>query len=141
MTSVQKTHPVEGQGELVLVVDDDDLVRMALRHSLVAADYAVATAANGAEAYEAYRQHAEDVRLIVTDAMMPVMGGLELIQKVRGDDPQLPMILISGVPSQSHCGIQAANAGVRFLQKPFRAEMLLGLVGEMMARCVGKAGR
>jgi PAS domain S-box-containing protein len=120
-------HPMlpAGRGELLLVVDDDRAILEIMKLNLEANDYQIVTATNGAEAIEAYSQRKEEIKLVVTDLLMPVMNGMELTRRLRLFNPALKVIGISGRgPTEETQGVaQPALQG--FLTKPFTSEALL----------------
>jgi signal transduction histidine kinase/CheY-like chemotaxis protein len=123
--------PIElprGNGELVLVVDDEQAVRDLVAESLSTQGYRVLTAANGAEAVALFRQHASKVRLLITDSGMPVLGGAGTISALRQQQPDLPVILASGEAGAE----DSHRANVALLRKPFSLEELLIAVGQCL---------
>ena len=117
-----------GQGELLLFVDDDRSVREMVAPTLSERGYRILTAANGAEALALVSQHEPEIRLVLTDVAMPVMDGLEMIQKLHSRVPDLPVVLMSGT---FEAGKQSLPAGVTaFLNKPFRLEQLLSVIAQ-----------
>jgi PAS domain S-box-containing protein len=120
-----------GHGQLVLVVDDEAAVRAITQQTLEAFGYRVITANDGAEAVAMFARMRDDVALVVTDVMMPVMDGTAMITAVRRLSPDVPVIAVSGLARsvRSHSDL----AGVaRFLPKPFTSETLLNAVHEVL---------
>lgn len=78
----------------VLLVDDEPELRRLLRRSLVRAGFEVVEAGHGRAALELARQASFDV--VITDVRMPCMGGLELLERLQLESPDLPVVLISG---------------------------------------------
>lgn len=101
------------EGKTILVAEDEDLVREVVRKVLLRAKYRVLIAKNGAEAVEILEKTPQ-VDLLVTDAVMPVMGGHELIERVFEMRPSLRVLLVSGYSAE---GISDRRVGS--LQKPF----------------------
>ncbi len=85
----------EGGGETILVVEDDPITREALRNGLERLNYRVLEAVNGREALEVYRS-VEGIDLVLTDMVMPEMGGGELIRELRKVNPQLKAVAVTG---------------------------------------------
>ena len=80
----------------LLLVEDDNNFRKVTKDSLeMMGKYEVFEAANGKEGYKAYKSFAPDV--IVTDVDMPVMSGLEMIEKIKTEDPNIPILITSGL--------------------------------------------
>ena len=116
----------------VLVVDDDESVREMLSASLSTA-YDVVTAADGATALAALQQTPCD--LLMADLKMPGMDGLTLIREARKQSPELPVVIVTGLPSEASA-IEAIDIGVSgYVTKPFVLSKLLAVV----ARALGTA--
>jgi len=111
-----------GNGELILVADDENAIRDLVSAELRSFGYRVLTATNGAEAVELFQQHAKEVRLLITDSSMPVMDGPQVIAELRRLNPGLPVILTSGEPG----AVKMEN--LTELGKPFALEELLSAV-------------
>ncbi len=117
-----------GNGQLVLVVDDEDSIRQITRQSLEAHGYRTLGAANGAEALDLIEANPEPVELVFTDMMMPVMDGAALAAHLATSHPDLPIIATSGLNANGGLA-RSRNAGVRrFLSKPYTTgELLAGV--------------
>jgi PAS domain S-box-containing protein len=122
-----------GQGQLVLVVDDEDAIRQVTRRALEANGYRVLVAANGALAVALFAQHIDRVDLVLTDMMMPVMDGPATILALRQIRPNVRIIGASGI---EHNGMlaQAVGAGLKhFLPKPYTADVLLRTLADALS--------
>jgi two-component system cell cycle sensor histidine kinase/response regulator CckA len=112
-----------GQGELVLVVDDDATILDITRHTLESFGYRVLTAEDGAQAIGLYALQRDAIAVVLTDMMMPVMDGSALIKALQRINPGVRIIATSGIHDSEAA---AAAAGVKdFLIKPFAASALL----------------
>lgn len=129
--------PHEARGQTVLIADDEEPVRRVASRLLARNGYAVLEAASGAEALGMLAEGQGAIDLLVTDIIMPVMGGLELARRVAKDFPGLPILLISGY-SDTQEGAQAIPADLDLLQKPFSGSELTAAVARCLAR--GKRG-
>jgi CheY-like chemotaxis protein len=115
----------------VLVVDDEPLIAMALEAELVDAGYAVATAANGRQGLERLAETPRPA-LVLTDMMMPVMGGAELILAMRADPAlrSIPVIVLSSLPEPT---VRArAEGAAAILRKPYTAEQVLATIARVL---------
>jgi CheY-like chemotaxis protein len=123
------TAPVSGRHHVpsVLVVDDDEVVRLIARRSLEAAGYHVWEASDGTQALGYLLQGVVDV--VVTDIRMPKMDGWELLTHLRSMSPRIPTLLMSGY--DIHLGTSEISELV--LAKPFRPEQLTNLVRQLLA--------
>jgi DNA-binding NtrC family response regulator len=83
-------------GKKILLVDDDELVRQVCEAVLSREGYQYLVAINGLEAIEIYRNHQEDICLVLSDVLMPVRGGVELFYDILQLNPHANVILMSG---------------------------------------------
>jgi CheY-like chemotaxis protein len=111
-----------GAGELILVVDDEESVREVCAQVLTRQGYRVVTANDGAEGIVAFAQRATEVQLLLTDNDMPVLSGAAMIVAVRGLNPALPVVIISGLNSAGKA--PPVPSPTARLAKPFTAEAL-----------------
>jgi CheY-like chemotaxis protein len=111
----------------ILVVDDEPDLRYILRRILERADHEVVDAGHGAAALEVVRRSRLD--LIITDMMMPVMGGAELIRQLRAD-PETARIPILAATSD----VQLATGADAVLSKPYRSADLLAAADALLAQ-------
>ena len=133
--------PVDAAGEgLILVVDDEDVVRRTARLTLDEYGYAVLTAADGAEAVEVFRRYGGRIRLVVLDMTMPVMGGEETIVHLRAIDPGIPVLVMSGYGEVEATRRFDGTPADGFLQKPFAAPQLAAAVRAMVTAHTGPSG-
>ncbi len=112
-----KPHVLSGR-EKILVVEDDASVRTMIREVLEAQGYEVIDVSNGREALESYGANASDVSLVMTDVVMPEMGGHEMWEKLAEAGLDVPMIVMSGFPQDQDTD-ELVRGADRFLQKPF----------------------
>jgi PAS domain S-box-containing protein len=121
-----------GQGELILLVDDEEPLRRVTSGMLEAANYRVLTAVDGRQACALYRAQGQAIKLVLTDMMMPVMDGAALIAELRRLNPQLPVIACSGL-AEAGKEEQARSLGAQdFLSKPYTAARLLRALHELL---------
>ncbi len=106
----------------VLLVDDNEALRRALRRTLTAEGHQVVEASNGREAVE--RSKEEDFDLIVSDVRMPDMDGLELLRAIHERDADLPVLLITGDPELKTAMKAVEYGALEYLTKPIDTEKL-----------------
>ncbi len=122
---------IEGSG-LVLVVDDEEAMRLIAREFLETAGYRVMVAPDGPEALEIFSEKYIDIDLVIMDMAMPKMYGDELFGKLKEIDPHVKVLLASGF-SRDRRSVKILAEGVRgFLQKPFTAMGLTGKVKKIL---------
>jgi PAS domain S-box-containing protein len=120
-----------GEGELVLVVDDEDGIREVLASWLRKHGYRVASCCDGVEALSWFKDHGSEAAIVVTDVDMPQLGGLGLIRallQLRPDLRILSMSGLSGTHSESSDSREVRKISTAFLGKPFAAEEFLRTV-------------
>ncbi len=121
-------------GELILVVDDEIVVRQFLARTLQEAGFEVLAAANFSEGIRFAEARAEDLALLLSDIVMPGIDGLALAECVWRSCPRSRLLLISGYPWVVS---RAKTAAVPFLAKPFTADELLEAVGAALGDAPG----
>jgi two-component system cell cycle sensor histidine kinase/response regulator CckA len=126
--------PPRGQGELVLVVDDEAPIRQITCRTLKENGYQVITANDGAEAVAVYAQNAAKIIVVLTDMIMPFMDGAATIRALHRINPEVRIIVASGMLTHKR-EAEAIGPGVRaFLSKPFTAEKLVSCLHEVLTR-------
>jgi PAS domain S-box-containing protein len=119
---------VDGK-ETILLVEDDVSLRAALRISLMRHGYRVLEAPTGVSALEVWRQHREEIQLLLTDMVMPEgVNGKELAQRLLAENPRLKVIYASGYCADLAGKDLVLQEGVNFLTKPFETQKLLKTV-------------
>ena len=124
----------KGDGECVLVADDEELIRNVARITLEEFGYRVLTAADGAEALDVYKTRKNDIAVVLTDMMMPVMDGAALIRALSEINPQIAIVSASGlleINEESQIRFPAVKA---YLAKPYTAEKLLDTLARVLEK-------
>ena len=117
-----------GQGELILVVDDELAITQITKTTLEIYNYKVLTAQNGIEALALYTQYKDEIRLVLMDMMMPSMDGKTAIRTLQIINPQVPIVAMSGLAT-AEALVQSTGIDIQgFLAKPFTTEQLLNFV-------------
>jgi PAS domain S-box-containing protein len=130
-----------GRDELVLVVDDEYAILEITQQTLEAFGYRVVTARNGAEAVSLYAKRVQEIALVLTDMMMPIMDGVATIHVLGCINPNVRIIAATGLELAENMA-KANSAGVRdFLQKPYTAETLIRKVREVIDRPMAAKGQ
>ncbi|HVU23347.1 MAG TPA: response regulator [Opitutus sp.] len=117
-----------GHGEMVLVVDDEAAILSVTSRMLERHNYGVLTAADGRKAIEMFVAHREQVKLVLTDLMMPEVDGMALIRALRVLNPDLPIIATSGWEPDSRKADWEALGMMQVLPKPCTQTKLLEAV-------------
>jgi two-component system, cell cycle sensor histidine kinase and response regulator CckA len=124
LTTVQKD-VAQGGSETVLLVEDEASVRASVRRLLEWHGYRVIEAGNGTEALRIYQENADAVDLVLTDLLMPEMGGFELVERLRLGNPSLRVVFMSGYTEKAFTDTGSAESGTGFVEKPFTVDTLM----------------
>jgi CheY-like chemotaxis protein len=130
---LQQTDARANRPRTVLVVDDEDVVRELVSRTLKESDYRVLQASHGAAAIGLMEREANAVDLVISDLMMPVLGGKELGDWMRQHAPAVPLLFISGYPRAYLEAHNLFDPTVPMLRKPFLPSRLLEVVEEQVA--------
>lgn len=117
--------------ETLLLVEDEEATREAVHRSLTRAGYKVLVATNGAEALRIVNANGAEIALVLSDTMMPEMGGLELARQLREKRPEIAVLMMSGyteaAPARGFPGVD-----LPFIEKPFTAADLLTAIDAVL---------
>ncbi len=122
-----------GQGELVLVVDDEDAVRRVAQRILEHHGYQVVSASDGAEGLLVFSQRRREVRAVLTDMLMPIVDGGALVRALRRLSPNLPIVAMTGLANSAEDVSGLRVEADAFLHKPFDAEQIVRTLHQVLA--------
>jgi len=117
--------------ETILLVEDEEMVRALAAQVLSNVGYRVVDAANGQEAIGVARGHQGDIDLVLTDAVMPEMSGMELVDRLQQIRPGISVLMMSGYSREAMTG-SVLSPTVNLLQKPFTPVDLCRKVREVL---------
>jgi PAS domain S-box-containing protein len=130
--AIKQTELPRGNGELILLVDDEVTIRTVAQKTLERFGYRVLVAANGAEAVALYAQYRDQVAAVLTDMAMPVMDGPSMIIALKSLNPKVKIVGSSGLAANGGVA-KAMGAGVQhFVPKPYTAEGVLKTLAEAL---------
>jgi two-component system, cell cycle sensor histidine kinase and response regulator CckA len=118
--------------ETVLVAEDESMVRALTARILRDHGYKVMEASNGTEALRLYQEHSEIIDMVLTDVVMPQMGGKELVEKISAIRPDIKALYVSGYANSAILRHGVLDTGIPLLQKPFSVNMLLRKIRELL---------
>jgi two-component system cell cycle sensor histidine kinase/response regulator CckA len=118
--------------ETVLIVEDDDSLRKMTRTILKQFGYEVLTAEEGEDALKVSKEHDGPIHLLVTDVVMPGIGGRDLAERLQSVRPEVKVIFMSGYTDNAIVRHGILNQGVNFIQKPFASKSLARKVREVL---------
>lgn len=129
--------PPRGRGERILIVDDEPLVRKATSRLLEQRGYEPVAVEGGEEAIAYYREHRDQVAVVLLDLMMPGLDGRQTFEQLQALDPAVKVVLASGYGRDGAVQELLDLGVVAFMQKPFEIERLLGLFDGLLGRGAG----
>lgn len=125
-------HSAAPGNETILLVEDEDAVRKLLTHVLRKRGYSVLEAANAEDALRFFDGSGDEIRLVLTDMVMPRMSGRELAEQILRIRPDMKVIFMSGYTDDVLVRTGALGPGMSFLQKPLRPDVLAGKIREAL---------
>jgi|GEM_PF-2117200 len=121
--------PQQGTGH-IMIVDDEETVRTLAARTLQGLGYTVTTCADGIEAISYYQHHYDEVDLVILDLIMPKLGGLETLLRLKKTNPSVKVLVASGYAQPSVVAAVLKEGALEVLNKPYR----IGLFSEAVAR-------
>lgn len=121
-----------GEGT-VLLIEDDAVVRMVGQKLIESLGFTVLAAANGRQGLAVHDQHRDQIRVVLLDLLMPVMGGAECFAALHARDPLLPVIFASGFSGDTDVEQLVADGAAGWLHKPFQLEELVAVLRAALA--------
>jgi two-component system cell cycle sensor histidine kinase/response regulator CckA len=124
--------PAAGGNETLLVVEDEEAVTLLLKKTLERAGYRVITSGDGEDAVSKFREHGDQISLVISDVVMPKKNGREMLEEIRRMKPGTKFVFISGYTADIIQGKGILEDDVDFLRKPFVKTDLLRKVRETL---------
>lgn len=124
-TSPVPATTLTGNGELVLIIDDEEIVREGMADTLTAANLCVLTAADGPTGIQQFHEHAHEIKLVLLDLSMPGMNGEEVFYQLQALHYNIPILLVSGYSKTEIMERFVSKGLAGFIQKPYTAGSLL----------------
>ena len=121
-----------GNGELILIIDDEAAIRDITKETLQAHGYKAMTASNGAEGVAVFAENKGSIKVVITDIMMPVMDGTAAILALKRISPDVKIIAASGLGSKGQIRPPPRSSVQAILKKPYTAEKLLKALAEAL---------
>jgi len=122
------------RNETILVVEDDPSIRLLVEEILVSAGYRVLVAESGDRAIQIADEYEGDIHLLLTDVILPNMGGKEIAGRIALVRPDAKVVFMSGYTGNVADERENLEPGVEFLQKPFTPEALCEKIGGLLSR-------
>src|SRR5213594_1707343 len=121
-----------GGTETILLVEDDQTMRVAAQQLLSKVGYRVITAVDGQQGLDAFHAHRAALHLVITDVVMPKLNGFELYEVIRGESRGLSVLFMSGFPAPNFRKTVGQDPAVAFVTKPWTASELLAQIRRLL---------
>ena len=128
----QNKNTPQGRGTMILVVDDEDSIARSTALVLEKNGYKVLVAADGISALALFKEHADKIKIVLTDVMMPELDGVELTQALKEISTQVKIIASTGHATETHKAELLALGVEQILHKPYDAKKLLAALRDVM---------
>jgi|GEM_PF-2809205 len=125
------TAPLEGEGKIVVIEDNPNVLKM-LVTTLQSSGFEIDSFGTGMEALEYCKRKECTPKLVITDYIMPGMNGLELIEKIKDRNPEIPVLLMSGYTGTTDIQDKVKELNIPFLGKPFSRSDLINTIKEIV---------
>ena len=125
---VLESSPVPNRSETILLVEDESEVRRLARLTLEASGYQVIPAENGEDAFQKVRDIIQSIDLVLTDIVMPTMGGIELVELLKELHPEIKVAMMTGYPGGSPADGRFVEGDYQIIPKPFKPSELRSLI-------------
>ena len=123
----------QGNGELILVVDDETQIGEVTKATLETFNYQVLTANSGIDALAVYAQNQNAIDVVLTDIMMPSMNGKTLIRTIKKINPNIKIVVFSGLVSNREIIAELNGSIAAFINKPYTTETLLKTIHQVVS--------
>ena len=123
---------IPGEGETVLLIDDDEGVRSTTNHILSCLNYNVIEAVDGLDGLTLFRSGKNNIDLVLTDVVMPKMGGVELANSIRMSGSKTPIVFMTGYDEDTLSQKDELQKGSMMIQKPFSVDELSQIIRKMI---------
>ncbi len=130
---VERSAIAEGDGETILVVEDDENTREAVCDILQALNYQAMAAADAEQALGLFERYHDEIALVISDMVMPGMSGSKLYTRLRDVEPEIKMVVVTGYPFDEEDKVSLSQGIVAWVQKPFVMEQIAAAIRDALA--------
>ena len=120
------------------MVEDEDMLRNLISRGLKLHGYTVLGARHGGEAISLCKQHSGPINLLLTDLLMPKIGGYDLVDRLRPLRPDMKVVFMSGFAENANGNHEILETDIHFIQKPFRMTVLMEKVRQRLEEHTGQ---
>ena len=130
--AIKSEEPLKSGAETILIVEDEKAIRKLAEQILTKFGYTALTASDGESALEIYRQKKEHIDLVMLDLIMPGMGGIKCLEKLHKSNPDVKVVIASGVTPKGAAKKTLEAAATGFIRKPYDMRQMLEQVHQVL---------
>jgi DNA-binding NtrC family response regulator len=123
---------MNNQDKLILVIDDEDMLRDVLKEVLEMVGFSALFASSGREGIQLFRENIERIHLVLLDVLMPEMSGLETHKQIKEIDPDMKFIFMSGFPDKNALSLRELSDDYVFVKKPFSVKEIITQIRQVL---------
>jgi two-component system, cell cycle sensor histidine kinase and response regulator CckA len=131
-TPIKKPIKTVSGSETILVVEDEPMIMKTINKVLSKCGYTIMCAVDGNEALRIFEEHKDSIHLVLTDVILPGIGGRELVKRISGIRKDIKVIYMSGYTDNAIVHNGVLEKGINFLEKPFTSDNLMRKIGEAL---------
>ena len=120
------------EDKLILVIDDEDMLRDVLKEVLEMVGFSALFASSGREGIKLFQENRDRVHLILMDILMPEMSGLETHKEIKALDPDMKFIFMSGFPDKDALSLRELVGEYVFVKKPFSVKGIVSQIKQVL---------
>ena len=129
---ISEISPGPNRSETILLVEDESEVRRLARLTLEASGYQVISAENGEDAFQKVKNNIQSIDLVLTDIVMPTMGGIQLVELLKELHPEIKVAMMTGYPGGSPSEGQFVEGDYQIIPKPFKPSELRSMIAHII---------
>jgi len=120
------------EDKLILVIDDEDMLRDVLKEVLEMVGFSALFASSGREGIQLFEENQDRVQLILMDILMPEMSGIETHKEIKALDPDMKFIFMSGFPDKDALSLRELVGDYVFVKKPFSVKEIVSEIRQVL---------
>jgi two-component system, cell cycle sensor histidine kinase and response regulator CckA len=122
----------QNEDKLILVIDDEDMLRDVLKEVLEMVGFSALFASSGREGIQLFEENRNRIQLILMDILMPEMSGLETHKEIKALDPDMKFIFMSGFPDKDALSLRELVGEYVFVKKPFSVKEIVSQIKQVL---------
>ena len=123
----------KNEDRLILVIDDEDMLREVLKEVLEMVGLSALFAGSGMEGIQLFKENRDRIHLVLLDVLMPEMSGIETHNEIKSIDPDMKFIFMSGFPDKDALSLRELAGDYAFVKKPFSVKEIIALIKQNLS--------